>query len=132
MQLVGVTTTLPDEVPYVIDVDSASGQEWYYWENIFFHNQSYTYYSLLPNHYDSKVGNTIGILITTNGQFHLFFNGKSVAKLATLLPLHKSLFGVIHVYSRCSKIKSEILIGELNAWCVCLRMHTSIHMNVHY
>lgn len=129
MQLVGVTSTLPDEVPYVISVDLASDQEWYYWGNTFFHNRSSTNSSLLPYHYDSRVGNKIGILITTDGQFHLFFNGKRVAKLATGLPVHKLLFGAVHVYSRCSKIKSEILSGELNG--VCSHMHTrSILMNV--
>ena len=118
-QLVGVTTTLPDEVPTVIPVYDASDQEWYYWGNCLYHDRSYTNYSHLPTLHEMKVSNKVGILITTNGELHLFLNEKEVANLATGLPVHKSLFGAVHVYEKCSKIKSEILSGKYYSVCSC-------------
>ena len=114
-----MTTTLPDKVPYILSVDTASDQEWYYWGNTFYHDYVCTDYFHLPSLHESKVGNKVGILITANEQLHLFLNGKNAAELATGLPVHKSLFGVIHVFGRCSKIKSEILSGTLYGVCVC-------------
>ena len=125
-QRVGVTTTVPDEVPYVLPTDGASTNEWYYcgnrpyyWGNTLYHNHSGTNYSHLPNLDDFEVGNQIGLLLLPNGELHLFLDGMNSAQLATGLPVHKSLFGTVDVYGRCTKIKSEILSGELDGVCLC-------------
>ena len=118
-QGVGVTTTVPDEVPYELPTGGASNNEWYYRCNTLFHNHSSTNYFHLPSLYDFKVGNKIGLLLLPNGTLHLFLDGKISAQLATGLPVHKSLFGTVDVYSRCTKIKSEILSGELDGVCSC-------------
>ena len=119
-QTVGVTTTVPDEVPYDLPTDGASNNEWYYCKNTLFHNYSRTNYSHLPSLNNFDVGNRIGLLLLPNGELHLFLDGKNSAQLATGLPVHKSLlFGAVNVWARCSKIKSEILSGELDGVCLC-------------
>ena len=113
-QSVGVTTAIPDVVPYELPLLGASKNEWYYRGNTLFHNYSSTIYSHLPSLHQFKVDNKIGLLLLPNGEIHLLLDGKHSAKLATGLPVHKSLFGAVDVRSRCTKIKSEILSGELD------------------
>ena len=118
-QSVGVTTTVPDEVPYGLYLVEASNNEWYYCGNTLYHNHSCTDYSHLPNLHNFEVGNKVGLLLLTNGELYLFLDGKNSAQLATGLPVHKSLFGVVDVCDRCTKIKSKILSGELDGVCLC-------------
>ena len=118
-QKVGVTTTVPDEVPSILPDDDASNNEWYYWGNTLFHNHSRTDYSHLPSLHDFKVGNNFGLLLLSNGELHLFFDGKNSAKIATGLPVDKSLFGAVSVGWKCTKIESEILSGKLDCVCLC-------------
>ena len=118
-QVVGVTTTVPDKVPHYLFADGASNNKWYYWGNTLYHNHSSTKYSLLPSLHHFQVGNTVGLLLLPNGELHLFLDGKNSAQLATGLPVHKSLFGAVDVCFRCTKIKSEILSGELDGVCLC-------------
>ena len=126
-QTVGVTTTVPDVVPDEQPLSlslflsrDASNNEWYYCGNTLFHNHSSTGYSHLPSLDDFQVGNKIGLLLLPNGELHLFLDGKNSAQLATGLPVHKSLFGAVDVCWRCTKIKSEILSGELDGVCLCI------------
>ena len=115
-QSVGVTTTVPD-VPFYLPTYSASNNEWYYCGHTLFHNHSTTGYSHLPSLHTFNIGNNVGLLLLPNGELHLFFDGKKSAQLATGLPVHKSLFGAVDVWGRCTKIKSEILSGELDGVC---------------
>ena len=110
-----MTTTLPDTVPHGLPTGDSSSHEWCYNGYTLYHNQSCTDYPPLPSVHYSKVG----LLISTNGQLHLFLDGQHAAKLAIGLPIHKFLFGAVDVYGRCTKIKSEILSGE---WIVCLQI----------
>ena len=129
-QKVGVTTTVPDVVPYTLPTYFASNNEWYYRGNTLSHNHSSTDYSHLPSLYDFQVSNKIGLLLLPNGELHLFLDGKNSAQLATGLPVHMSLFGAVDVYGGCSKIKSEILSGELDG--VYVHVHISnLHVDVH-
>ena len=116
-QVVGVTTTVPDEVPRLLPLSDASKNEWYYWGDTLYHNHSSANYSYLPSLHDFKVGNKVGLLLLPNGELHLFLDEKNSAKVATGLPVHKSLFGAVDVRDRCTKIKSEILSGELDGVC---------------
>ena len=117
-QSVGVTTTVPDEVCDCVYLSGDSNNKWYYDGNTLFHNHSSTNYSHLPSLHDFKVGNKVGLLLLPNGELHLFLDGKNSAKVATGLPIHKSLFGVVDVCGSCTKIKSEILSGELHGVCL--------------
>ena len=121
-QIVGVTTAVPDEVPEYLPTHDASNNEWYYCGNTqaLFHNHSHTRYSHLSRLDDFEV---VGLLLLPNGELYLFSDGKNSAKIATGLPVHKSLFGAVEVRSRCTKIKSEMLSGELDG--VCLWVVTS-------
>ena len=44
----------------------------------------------------------------------MFFNGKFSETIASGLPTNKHLYGAVHVHGICSKIKSELLSGELD------------------
>ena len=118
-QRVGVTTTVPDRVPDYLPLRGASTNEWHYSGNTLYHNHSSSNYSHLPSLHDFEVGNKVGLLLLPNGELHLFLNGKNSARLATGLPVHKSLFGAVDVCDRCIKIKSELLSGELDGVCLC-------------
>ena len=118
-QKVGVTTTVPNVVPYNLPLDAASNNVWYYDGNTLYHNHSSTDYSHLPSLHDFNVVNKVGLLLLPNGELHLILDGKKTTKVATGLPVHKSLFGAVDVYDRCTKIKSEILSGELDGVCLC-------------
>ena len=123
-----MTTTVPDEVPDSLPTDGASSNEWYYSGNTLYHNHSSTGYSHLQSLHDFKVGNNVGLLLLPNGELHLFLDGKNSTQLATGLAVHKSLFGAVDVRWRSTKIKSEILSGELDG------VHVHIfnrHMDVH-
>ena len=117
-QRVGVTT-VPYKVPHRLPLYSASNNELYYSDNTLYHNNSSTDYSHLLSLHDFKVGNKIGLLLLPNGEIHLFLDGKNSAQLTTGLPVHKSLFGAVDAYGTCTKIKSEILSGELDGVCLC-------------
>ena len=119
-QIVGVTTTVPDEVSDTLPIYGASNNEWYYCGNTLFHNHSSTNYSHLPSLDNFEVGNKIGLLVLPSGELHLFLDGKNSAQLATGLPSNKPLFGAVDVCYRCIKIKSEILSGELDGVCLCM------------
>ena len=130
-QKVGVATNVPDEVPYELLTSGASNNEWYYGGSTLFHNHSSTTYSHLPSLDHFKVGNKVGLLLLPNGKLHLFLDGKNSAELATGLPVHKSLFGAVDVCYGCTKIKSEILSGELDGVCLCTctNYHVDVHLN---
>ena len=113
-----MTTTVPDVVPYSLYLSGAGNNEWYYWGNTLYHNHSSTDYSHLPSLHHFKVGDKVGLLLLPNGELHLFLDEKNSAQLATGLPVHKSLFGVVDVCDKCTKVKSEILSGELDGVCL--------------
>ena len=45
-----------------------------------------------------------------------FFSG--CLKVASGLPVNNHLWGAVSVYGKCTKIKSELLSGELNGVCM--------------
>lgn len=118
----GVTTTVPDKVPYSLPTSDAKIYEWTYSGKTLFHNLSSIEFPY-PNLDDCEVGSKVGILITTNGELHLFFDEKFVCKLATGLPVEKAVFGAVDVQDSCFKIKSEILSGELDGVHACRLGH---------
>ena len=136
-QVVGMTTTVPSKVPYSLPTEDdigANNNEWYYDGNTLYHNHSSTHYSPLPSLHDFKVGDQVGLLLLPNGELHLIFDGKKSAKIATGLPVHKSLFGAVDVWGTCTKIKSEILSGQLDGVCLCTctyiyNRHVDVHLS---
>ena len=127
-QKVGVTTTIPDKVPYTLPTTNARNYEWTYSGKTLFHNLSSTELSY-PNLDDGEVGNKVGLLITSNRELHLFFDENLVCKLATDLPVEKPVFGTVDVQDRCFMIKSEILCGELDGVYICTYMYVGRSMS---
>ena len=112
-QSVGVTATLPHSVPYELPTTYAGSDEWYYYSNSLYHNQSSTMFPNIPLR-KLSIHHSVGLQISANGQFHLFIDGKHMDCIATDLPVNKPLWGAVDVCGRCTKIKSEMLSGELD------------------
>ena len=111
-QTVGVTTTLPRRVPSCLPSGHAGPHEWNYWNRALYHNKQKTEFPDLPSLNDLTRGQKVGLLVTTNGQLHLFLDGQHCKEIATGLPVDTPLWGTADVYHSCTKIKSEILRGE--------------------
>ena len=107
-----MTTTLPDTVPSNLPAWSAGPHEWNYWDRTLFHNKQRIGFAVLPSLDDLTRGQTVGLLVTTNGQLHLFLNDQHCKEIATGLPVDTPLWGAASVWGRCTKIKSAILSGE--------------------
>ena len=111
-QRVGVTTKLPGSVRRDLPYSNAGPNEWIYWNRIIYHNNCGREFPDLTSLDDLTPGQTVGLLVTSNGQLHLFLDGQHCKKIATELPVDTPLWGVASMYARCTKIKSDILIGE--------------------
>ena len=81
-------------------------------------NRKETEFPDLPHLYDLRTQQRVGIQITENGELNIFIDGNYMKTVATGLPVHPAIFGVVDVHSKCSKIKSEILSGELDGVCM--------------
>ena len=111
-QTVGVTTSLPDSVPDSLPTYGAGGHEWNYDNRSLYHNGSSSEFPHLPSLHDVTINQSVGLLVTTNGQLHLYLDGRHIQEVATELPINKPLWGAVDVYGKCTKIKSEMLSGE--------------------
>ena len=122
-----MTTTLPDIVPSSLPDTSAGPHEWNYWDRYLFHNKRWRKFPDLPSLNDLTRGQTVGLLVTTNGQLHLFLDGQHRKEIATGLPVGTPLWGAAHVYGTCTKIKFEILSGESGGVdYVCMGEHEAV------
>ena len=115
--MVGVTTTLPDTVPSYVPHSGAGPHEWNYGGRTLFHNKHEREFPDLPSLNDLTCGQRVCLLFTASGQLHLFLDGQHCKKIATGLPVDTPLWGVASVDGDCTKIKSEILVGESCRWC---------------
>ena len=105
-----MTTTLPGTVPSSLPTSGAGPHEWNYRGTMLFHNKQTRHF--LPPLHDLTSGQRVGLLVTTNGQLHLFLDGQHRTEISTGLPVDTPLWGAADVYGHCTKIKSEILSGE--------------------
>ena len=109
-QKVGVTATLPNEVPSQLQ---SGPHEWYYrWSSLWHNGNKIS--TDLPFIDDLKHHQTVGLLLTSDGQLHIYHDGRHTKKVATNLPVNHHLWGAVDVYGHCTKIKSELLSGELD------------------
>ena len=113
-----MTTTLPDNVPSILYGSDAGPDQWYYDEQSLYHNRKQTTFPDIPSLYDVRTQQRVGIQITENGELNIFIDGNSMKTVATGLPVHQAIFGVVNVGGNCIKIKSEILSGELDGVCM--------------
>ena len=110
-QRVGVTAKLPRTVPSYLPDETAGAHEWNYWNKSLSH-KGLLYFSDLPSLYDLSRGQSVGLLVTPNGQLHLYLDGQHRKMIATGLPVNVPLWGAADIHGPCIKIKSEILSGE--------------------
>ena len=113
-----MTTALPDNVPSYLHGSDAGPDQWYYYGKSLYHNRKGTEFPDLPSLYDLKTQQRVGIQITGNGELNIFIDGNYKKTVATGLPVHQAIFGVVDVSGDCTKIKSEILSGELDGVCM--------------
>ena len=123
-----MTTTLPDTVPSDLPSYTGAGpHEWNYWGRYLFHNKQRRVFPDLPTLENLTSGQTVGLLVTTNGQLHLFLDGRHCKEIATGLPVGTPLWGAASVLGNCTKIKSEILSGESGGVdYVCMGEHEAV------
>ena len=117
-----MTTTLPDNVPSILYGSDAGPDQWYYIGQSLWYNRKITKFPDLPSLNELRTQQRVGIQITENGELNIFIDRNFMKTVATGLPVHQAIFGVVDVYNKCTKIKSEILSGELDGVCmdVCL------------
>ena len=118
-QRVGVTATLPNEVPSFLPHDGSGPHEWNYRVTSLYHNGR-EILNYLPNLNHLVPHQTVGLLLTSDGQLHVYHDGRHTKKVATNLPVNHHLWGVVDVFYNCTKIKSELLSGELDGVCMYL------------
>ena len=122
-----MTTTIPGTVPSKLPLDDAGPHEWNYTGRTLYHNKQEREFRDLPNLDDLSCGQTVGLLVTTNGQLHLFLDGKHSKEIATGLPVDTPLWGVASVYGTCLMITCEILSGESGCMhYVCMGEHKAV------
>ena len=113
-----MTTTLPDNVPSYLSGLDAGPDQWYYIDQSLWHNRKQTIFPDLPSLYELRTQQRVGIQITENGELNIFIDGNYKKTVATGLPVHQAIFGVMNVRGNCTKFKSEILSGELDGVCM--------------
>ena len=113
-----MTTTLPDNVPSLLYGAVAGPDQWYYDDQSLYHNRKQTEFPDLPSLNELRTQQRVGIQITENGELNIFIDGNYKKTVATGLPVHQAIFGVVDVCGDCTKIKSEILSGELDGVCM--------------
>ena len=64
------------------------------------------------NTWDLHVGQSVGLLVTRDGDLHLFVDGKHREMVWSGLPTDQPLWGAAEVYGQCAKIKADILCGK--------------------
>ena len=122
-QRIGVIATLPHQVPRYLPLSGAGSDEWYYRGQSLYHNRKQTEFPHLPSLNELKTGERVAIQITDTGKMNIFFNGKFSETIASGLPTDTHLYGAVDVLGLCSKIKSELLSGELDG--VCMDVYSS-------
>ena len=111
-----MTATLPNEVPLDLPYSYSGPHEWNYTLTSLWHNGR-TISTGLPNLNDLKPRQTVGLLLTSDGQLHIYHDGQHTKKVATDLSVNHHLWGAVDVWGNCTKIKSELLSGELDGVC---------------
>ena len=76
-----MTATLPDVVPYQLLASESGPHEWNYWNRSLWHNGK-VLSSGLPNLNDLKAHQSVGLLLTSSGDLHVFINRRHVKKVA--------------------------------------------------
>ena len=112
LQGVGVTTTLPDEVPSFLAGSESQSHEWNYFFTSLWHNGMEVHHNL-PSLTTLNKNQKVGILLSASGNLHVYVDGKHVEMVATKLPVNQPLWGAVDMRGTCIAISSEMLCGKL-------------------
>ena len=113
-----MTATLPDKVPSGLYGWRTGPQDWYY-EGKQIWNNGKKCTPELPNISNLNANQAIGLLISSDTKLHIYLDGRHLTTVSGL-PVDSQLWGAVDVYGPCTKIKSELLSGELDGVYVCL------------
>ena len=113
-----MTATLPDEVPFDLYWASTGPQDWHYMGNWIWNNRNKCS-PQLPSIYTLNTNQTIGLLISSDTKLHVYLDGRHITTVSGL-PVDSHLWGAVDVFANCTKIKSELLSGELDGVCMYL------------
>ena len=113
-----MTATLPDEVPSVLDGVNTGPQDWYYMGKWIWNNRKKCSPEL-PYIENLNTNQTIGLLISSDTKLHVYLDGRHITTVSGL-PVDSHLWGAVDVFGYCTKIKSELLSGELDGVCMYL------------
>ena len=127
-----MTAILPNAVPDFLRTDSSGRQEWNYGRLSSVWHNGEEISTDLPNLEHLKPHQTVGLLLTSDGQLHVYHDGRHTKKVATNLPVNNHLWGAVGVLGYCSKIKSELLSGELDGVCMYLYFIVCTHYKHKY
>ena len=115
-----MTATLPNVVPPYLPNYGSGPHEWnYVWSSLYHNGKEIS--TGLPHLDHLNRHLTVGVLLTSDGQLHIYHDGQHTKKVATNLPVNYHLWGAVDVFAKCTKIKSELLSGELD--CVCMYLY---------
>ena len=112
-QRFGVITKIHDTVPQSLPIRNTMENIWIYEGTSLYHNRKEIAFPNLLHLRHLLTGQSVGLLISTHGDLHLYLNGHHAKKIATRLPVNKPLWGAVDVVGSCTKVKSDILSGEL-------------------
>ena len=107
-----MTATLPDEVPYTFTEGNIGPQDWVYGSKWIWNNGKKCSPEL-PNTFTLNTNQTIGLLISSDTKLHVYLDGHHITTVSGL-PVDSHLWGAVDVFGNCTKIKSELLSGELD------------------
>ena len=107
-----MTATLTDEVPSYLAGGLTGPQDWYYMEKRIWNNGKECS-PKLPDINNLNTNQTIGLLISSDTKLHVYLDGHHLTTVSGL-PVDSHLWGAVDVYGNCTKIKSELLSGELD------------------
>ena len=115
IQRFGVTASLPaKKIPRWLPLLDTNLDMWIYDGRSLYNDGAETEFSDLPYLRELLTGQTVGLLITRHGDLQLYIDGRDVKKIASGLPVNKPLWGAVDALSSCTKVKSDILSGELS------------------
>ena len=126
-----MTATLPNEVPSYLPAIYSGPHEWNYRRSSMWHDGREISTGLPILEY-LECHQTVGLLLTSDGQLHFYCDGRHTKKVATYLPVNHHLWGAVDVYGNCTKIKSELLSGELDGVCMYLYFIVCTHYKHKY
>ena len=108
--------TLPDKVPSDLRGRETGPQDWVYsYKSIWNNGENCS--PELPDTFTLNTNQTIGLLISSDTKLHVYLDGRHVTTVSGL-PVDSHLWGAVDVYGDCTKIKSELLSGELDGVCM--------------